>query len=263
MKKLANFKAQKNSTQQAIDYSVYVLSVREWIQYGTVGVALATIIAYVFYRSVIAFVILAIPAAILFPIYMRRSLLMSRRRRLASEFREGITVLASCLAAGYSMENAMKESELQLAELLGHDSIIVREFDQINSRVGVNTPIETCWQDFADRSGIDDIRNFVQVIKVAKRSGGALNGIIARSADTIGDKIQIKEEIITMTAAKRLEQKIMDVIPIAIVIYIDTTSPGFFNMMYSGILGRVIMSVCLAVYIAAIYISGRILEIEI
>ena len=263
MKKPVNLRTRKSSVQQAIDYSVYILSIREWIQYGAAGAALAGIIAYVFYRSVIAFVILAVPAAILFPVYMRRDLLMKRRRRLASEFREGITVLASCLAAGYSMENAMKESTEELAQLLGRDAIITQEFEQISSRVGVNTPIEVCWQDFADRSGIDDIRNFVQVIKVAKRSGGALNGIIARSADTIGDKIQIKEEIITMTAAKRLEQKIMNVIPIAIVVYIDTTSPGFFNMMYSGLLGRIIMTVCLAVYIAAIYISGRILEIEI
>ncbi len=227
------------------------------------GAAGAGIIAYVFYRSWIAFALLAIPAAVLFPMYKRRDLLYKRRRRLAVEFREGITVLASALAAGYSMENAMSESEGELRLLLGDDSIIVREFNSINSRINMNIPIEAGWQDFADRSGIDDIRNFVQVIKVAKRSGGELNAIIAHSANTIGDKIQIKEEIITMTAAKSFEQKIMTVIPVAIVLYIDFTSPGFFDWLYSGLAGRLIMTACLLVYLAAIAISARILRIEV
>jgi len=227
------------------------------------GIAGAGIIAYIFYRSWIAFVILAVPAAILFPQYKRRELLYKRRRRLAVEFREGITVLSSSLAAGYSMENAMAESEGELRLLFGDNSIIVQEFNAINSRINMNIPIEVGWQEFADRSGLDDIRNFVQVIKVAKRSGGELNAIIAHSANTIGDKIQIKEEIITMTAAKSFEQKIMTVIPIAIVLYIDFTSPGFFDWLYSCLAGRAIMTVCLLVYIAAIVLSAKILRIEI
>jgi len=245
------------------DYSVYKLSILEWIKYGALGIVIAGILSYIFYRSWIAFAVLAVPGVILFPIYERRVLLLNRRRRLASEFREGITILSSALFAGYSMENAMIESAAELRMLLGENSLIVPEFDYINHRVSTNIPIETAWQEFADRSSIDDIRNFVQVIKTAKRSGGELNSIIARSADTIGDKIQIKEEIVTMTAAKRFEQKIMDVIPIAIVLYIDLTSPGFFNTLYSGVAGRIIMSICLVVYIAAICLSQKILEIEI
>lgn len=245
------------------DYTVYELNAKEWIRYGLTGIALAAVAAYVFYRSIIVFVILAIPAAILYPIYKKKDLFQERKRRLTSEFREGITVLASSLAAGFSMENAMIESADELKLLLGSDSMIVREFNYINHRVSMNIPIETAWQEFADRTGMDDIRNFVQVIKVAKRSGGEINSIIMRTADTIGDKIQIKEEILTQTSAKRFEQKVMSIIPVAIVIYIDTTSPGFFSVMYEGTLGRVVMSLCLAAYIAAIMISNHILDIEV
>ena len=245
------------------DYTVYELNAKEWIRYGLTGIALAGIAAYVFYRNVIVFVVLAIPAAILYPLYKKKDLFLERKRRLSGEFREGITVLASSLAAGYSMENAMQESADELKLLLGADAMIVKEFNYINHRVSMNVPIETAWQEFADRTGIDDIRNFVQVIKVAKRSGGEINAIIMRTADTIGDKIQIKEEIITQTSAKLFEQKVMSVIPAAIVIYIDTTSPGFFSVMYEGLPGRMIMSVCLAAYIAAIMIARHILDIEV
>ena len=66
-----------------------------------------------------------------------------------------------------------------------------------------------------------------------------------------------------MTAARRLEQKVMNIVPVGIVIYIEITSPGFFDSMYTTFTGRVIMTACLAVYAAAIVIAGRILDIEV
>ena len=245
------------------DYTVYKLSTGEYIKYGLIGIALAGVAAYIFYRSAVVFVILAIPAAIFYPMYKKKDLYAERKRKLSSEFREGITVLASALSAGYSLENAMGESTDELKILYGDNALIVKEFEYIEHRVSMNIPIELAWQEFADRSGTDDIRNFVQVLKVAKRSGGELNTIIMRTADTIGDKIQIKEEILTQTSAKRFEQKIMSIIPVVIVIYIEITSPGFFDVMYEGIMGRIVMTACLAVYIAAIILSHKILEIEI
>ncbi len=219
-------------------------------------------IAYVFYRSLRVFLVL-LPLAVLHPVFRREELRGRRSKRLASEFREGITVLSSSIAAGFSFENAMKESETELRHLYGERSLIAAEFGYINHRVSMNVPIEKAWEEFALRSGSDDIRNFARVVRVAKRSGGELNSIIAHSADIIGDKIRIEDEILTMTAAKRLEQRIMNLVPVFIVVYIELSSPGFFDMMYSGLTGRVIMTGCLAVYLLAVRLSGKILSIEV
>lgn len=245
------------------DYTVYKLSTGEWVRYGLTGIVIAGIAAFVFYRNLIVFAILAAPAAILYPLYKKRDLYEERKRRLSSEFREAITVLASALSAGYSMENAMIETGEELKLIYDGNSMIVREFDYMNHRVKMNVPVETAWQEFAGRSGTDDIENFARVIRAAKRTGGELNSIIMRTADTIGDKIRIKEEILTQTAEKRLEQKVMSIIPIVIVLYIEVTSPGFFGVMYETAAGRIIMTVCLAAYIAAILIGQKILEIEV
>ena len=234
----------------------------ESVRYGLTGLLFAGVLAYVFYRSFVVFLLLS-PAGIIYPLYKKKDLKEKRKSKLLSEFREGITVLSSSLSAGYSFENAMKESESELRLLFGDKSLIVQEFETINHKVSVNVPIETAWTEFADRSDSEDIRNFVQVIRVAKRSGGELTSVIARTADTIGDKIRIEEEIKTITSAKRLEQTIMNFIPVFIVLYIDVTSPGFFDPLYTGVTGRVVMTACLIVYLLAIYLSKRILDIEI
>ena len=258
------FKRRKRGSIPAseTDYRVYELSLSERVRYGICGAAVAAVIAFIFYRSV-WMLILAVPLAAFYPEYRKKDLKNARDRKLAAEFREGITVLSSALGAGYSLENALEESESELRLLYGDGSMIVREFSGINHRRSMNIPVEIAWEEFGERSGSEDIRNFARVIRIAKRSGGELASIISRSADVIGDKIRIREEILTVTAAKRFEQSIMNLVPVFIVIYIEATSPGFFDTLYTTFFGRVIMTGCLAVYTGAVFLAKRILDIEI
>ena len=97
----------------------------------------------------------------------------------------------------------------------------------------------------------------------AKRSGGELVSIINHTSGVIRDKIQIQEEITTMTAAKQFEQKIMNLVPYCIVIYIEFSSPGFFRQMYGTAAGRVVMTGCLLIYCASCFLAFKILDIEL
>ena len=127
----------------------------------------------------------------------------------------------------------------------------------------MNVPVERAMDDFAERSGVEEIRNFARILRIAKRSGGALVSIMRHSCDTIGDKIQVKEEILTMTASRRFEQNIMNIAPLLVVVYIDFTNPGFFTVMYTTAVGRIVMTVCLAAYLFSVRLSMKILSIEL
>lgn len=171
--------------------------------------------------------------------------------------------MAASLSAGYSIENALAASVTELNMLYGSQGMLAAEFADMARQIGLNRTAEQAFENFAERSGIEEIRSFVQVLTVAKRSGGELVAIMSRTADSIRDKIQVHEEIRTMTASRRLEQRIMNLLPFFIIIYIDITSPGFFDLMYTTATGHLLMTGCLAIYIAAIWLSGRILDIGV
>jgi tight adherence protein B len=244
------------------DYRKYSLSPSEWLRYTLYGAAAAAAVAYVFYRNILAFLIF-IPFVIYYPFYKKKDLIPARKRKLLLQFREGLSVLSGALSAGYSMENALEESVHELKLLYGADAMIVREFEYMSHLVSMNIPIEKAMDEFAERSGLDDIRNFSRVLRIAKRSGGEIVPIIRHTADVIGDKVQVKEEILTLTASKRFEQNIMNLIPLIIVLYIDRTSPGFFTLMYTTIVGRIVMTGCLFSYLFALKLSWKILNIEV
>lgn len=245
-----------------INYNQYRLSFTEYIFYLGIGIGIDIAVSYIFYRSIFAFYILLI-WAFWFPFSRKKYLIIKRKKRLEVEFKEGILILASLLSAGYSLENALKESVEELRVIYDEKSLILMEFEYLSHLVYMNIPIEKAFEDFGERSAVEDVRNFARVLKIAKRSGGEVIEIINHTAGVINDKIKMKEEILTLTTAKRFEQRIMNIFPFVIVLYIDISSPGFFHTMYTTIIGKVMMTVCLLGYILALYLSAKILDIEV
>lgn len=244
------------------DYRVYRLSGWEWLRYGVQGLVVSGLGAYAFYRSWAAFACMAVPG-VLYPLYKRRALLKERKRQLTLQFKEGILVLSSFLNAGYSLENSFSMSVGELRLLYGSQAMITEEFSLVAAGVRMNRPPEAMLLDFGERSGLEDVEYFSQVLGAAKRSGGQMGEIISHTAGIIRDKIQVQEDIHTMVAARVFEQKLMNGLPVAMALYIDLTSPGFFNLMYTTWMGRTIMTVCLAVYVGAVILSQHFLDIQV
>ena len=174
-----------------------------------------------------------------------------------------MVILAASLSAGYAMENAMAVSLEELKLLYGPDGLIVQEFSGMVQQIRTNRNVEQVLLEFAGRSGLEDVQNLAEVLGIGKRTGGDLGSIMRHTAEVIRDKMQVKEEIMTLTASRQFEQKIMNMIPFFIVFYVEGTSPGFFDQMYRTGMGRGLMTLCLGLYLTAFWLSERILEIEV
>ncbi len=172
-------------------------------------------------------------------------------------------LLASSLSAGFSIENALATSVDELSLLYGNNGLMVKELSFMVQQIRTNRSIEQVLEDFSQRSGLEDVQNFTEVFSVAKRSSGDVGSIMRHTAEIIRDKMQVQEEIITMTASRQFEQKIMNLIPFFIVFYVENTSPGFFDQMYNTRMGRVLMAICLCVYLCSYLLAQKILAIEI
>lgn len=219
-------------------------------------------LSYTFYRSLPVFCLM-LPWSVAGIFLEQRNRLEKRRQKLSEEFKESMIILASSLAAGYSMENALRASVEELETLYGKEGLVAREFAYMVQQLQMNRPVEWLLADFAQRSGLEDIQSFADVFAVAKRSSGDLGSIMRHTAEVIRDKMQVREEIITLTASRQFEQKIMNMIPFFIVFYVESASPGFFGQMYGTGLGRILMSGCLVVYVTACVMAKRILAIKV
>lgn len=204
-----------------------------------------------------------LPLGFFYPLYEKYQKKKKRLLELAEQFKESMVILAASLSAGYAMENALAVSRDELILLYGEQGMITREFAYMVQQIRMNCPVEQVLAEFAERSGLEDVQNFAEVFVAAKRSGGDLSGIMRHTAEILRDKMQVKEEIYTLTASKQFEQKIMNLIPFFIVFYVEGSSPGFFAQMYGTGLGRMLMTGCLVLYLASYLLAWKILAIEV
>ena len=71
----------------------------------------------------------------------------------------------------------------------------------------------------------------------------------------------MRETIRLLSAAKKYEQDIMNMVPIGIIFYIRMTNPGYFDSLYHNLFGIIVMTAALFVYVGAYLLSEKILEI--
>lgn len=245
-----------------MNYDVYQLSAKEKLLFLAEVLMTGAVISYLFYHSVCAMV-LCIPLSLFLLRRKKKRLIRDRKSRLNEQFKDGILAVAAALKAGYSIENAFIEALKDLQLTYQKESDIVKEFQRININVKNNVVLEKLLMDFADRSHIEDIRDFTGVFAIAKRKGGDLNKIIQNAADIIREKAEVRMEIEILLTAKQFEQRIMSVVPVFIIFYVSVTSPHFFDVLYHNPAGNCIMSGCLAVYGFSIYLAEKITTIDV
>ena len=112
----------------------------------------------------------------------------------------------------------------------------------------------------AERLDIEEIREFADVLAIGKRGGGSIPEIIDATSRIISQKLQVAEELETLLANKTLEQKVMNAMPFAVVFYLEWSNPGYFDMLYEGYAGRLLMTGCLVAYLASYWFSRTILQ---
>ncbi len=185
-----------------------------------------------------------------------------KEREFEIQFRECIMAVATSLKAGYSLENAFAESVNDMKVMFGEKSSIVRELGWICRGIKNNRSIEAVLEGLSKRSGSGVVKDFADIINIAVLNGGNLIEIISSTANLMNRERQTMEEIADIISGKKMEGKIMSLIPFLMITYVQLGSPGYFDSFYHNISGILIMSVCLILYLLAIGTMEKILEVE-
>lgn len=241
------------------DYHRYCWKKGERLKAICFCIGVTGVLAYFFYRSLVAMIPLSAIGVSAFCLIGRQKA-EKAREDLAVQFRECILAVATFLQAGYSVENAFLECRQDMVLMYGEDVPICRELKFIERGLNINISLEELLTDMAERSACDDIAQFAQIFALAKRSGGNMAEIIRNSAGQIGSQIELRQEIQMLLGGKKMELTVMKVMPFGILLYIDMGNPGYFEPLYHNLLGIIIMSGCLATYLGAYLLGEHIMK---
>lgn len=243
-------------------YDTYIFSKEEKRKYFLMGLSISSALAFLFYKSIWA-VLLFSPFAFVFLQYKKKELVKKQKWEFNQQFRQGILCISSALNAGYSIENAFEEAIKDLRLMYPEESDIIQEFLWINQQLYLNETVENVLMELARRTRIEDVENFAEIFQTAKRTGGDLMKIIQQTGKNIGERIEIQREMETLVAAKKMEANVMTVVPLGIILYMWISSPGFLDCLYHNLLGIILMTAILLVYLVAYFMTRKITDIQL
>ena len=226
------------------------------------GIAIAVMFGRLFFDSWLAVGMIS-PIAIPWTLLQRKNESIRKCRQIGIQFKDAIFSVLTSLKAGFSIENSFLEARRDMDLLYGKNSDISFYLSKISKGLKNSVPLEKLIFGMGKETGNSDIQDFALVFAVAKRSGGNMTEIIDRTIGVISGKLEVEKEIDVLISAKRLEAKIMNMVPFFIIFYISITSPGFFDALYHNIFGIALMSVCMVIYCISYVLAEKIVNIRI
>lgn len=172
--------------------------------------------------------------------------------------------LSSALSVGKSVESGFRDC-LKDLEVIYPDpnTDIIVEISYILRGIGMNATTESMLQQFADRAHIEDIDNFVDVFVTCKRAGGDIIEVIRSTSNTIGEKIEIKQDIATSLSGQKFEFQFLMVMPVAMILLLSISAKDYMAPVFSGIIGRVVMTIAIGLFGVAYVVGSKIMKVEV
>lgn len=245
------------------DYDVYIMSAKEKVICILTAAAVLFALSYIFYRSLIFSGIISL-LALYYPKVKTKKLVEKRKKELNLQFKDMLYSISSSLSAGKSVESAFRDVLKDLEVLYPNpETSIIKEARYIIRKLDLNETIESALYDLARRTHLEDIENFAEVFQTCKRTGGNIVEVIRNAANLINDKIEIKQEISTMLAERKLEQRILNAFPIFIVVMMSISSEDYIAPIFNTVAGRLAMTVSVILLIIAYFVSRKIMDIKV
>lgn len=217
------------------------------------------LLAATFFQSVWGLIVV-IPVGYRYGKFLEKKQTDRKKHQLEIQFKDALQALTSSLQAGYSLEKGIEDACQICATIYGKESMICRLFGKLLWGQQLNVPMLQLLEELEKESQLEVVTSFTEVVKATRKYGGNLPDMLQQLTGVIEDRLTVKSEILTVTASVRYEAYIMDAVPIAIIWYMNVSSPSFLQILYLGIAGRCFMMVCMAVYCVTVIWQFQIME---
>lgn len=184
---------------------------------------------------------------------------IKRNRRLAvlgNQLPDAMNVICNALRAGLSFQTALKNVAEEMEEPIS------REFMRVYRETQLGMPLEASLNRLVERTKNQDLGLMCSAVVIQRQIGGNLAIILENISDTINQRIQLRGEIKTMTAAGTLSGYIVGGLPIVIIVLLMFVNPGYVDMFFTTESGRIMLIISVVLEVIGFSIVRKIVNIK-
>lgn len=195
-------------------------------------------------------------AAAVAPVAIDRKRNATRRTAIDGQLLDAVTAIASALRSGRSLGQALVTAADEADDPL---STILAATAQAAS---LGVPMDDALDRFADALGGSEVRLVSGVLKVHRRTGGALAASLDDVAKTLAARREAARELRSLTAQARLSAAILGLLPLGFFLFMSVVARRDIESAYRTSAGASAIGVGLALQGAAFVWIRRLLRVD-
>lgn len=231
-----------------------VLTGKEKLAFYTAGSVLIFLLAWLFFESLWLGVLMS-PILLFMENAVAEEVQQRKKQRWEESFSKFLEELDSHVRLGHSLESSTIDA-IRKSEAFQNEAWMIRELE-------MNVYVADVFQALAGKKEVESLTHFSGVLGSSLRSGGNLHELMQNSMIQIRKRIKMEEEIHSMLTKVKYESRILTLFVPFLLMYLKSLSPNFKQVMYHSLQGRLVMCVCLGIYLLAAYLCYYMTQAEI
>lgn len=186
-----------------------------------------------------------------------RFLTQRRIDRFTEVFPDALTMIARSLRAGHSFNTAVQLVANEVADPVGELFKAAHDQQSLGLRIieslsGLNDRIESL-----------DLRFFTTVVSINTEVGGNLSEILEKLAETIKERMRIRNQVRVFTAQGRMSGYVLGALPVITFAAFSILNPSYESVLVREPLGIYILCAAVVLQLVGFLVIRRIIKIKI
>lgn len=228
-----------------------------------IGFAAGFAVLFIFYRLIVVSIAGGVLVGVVYIFVAEQNAIQKRKSRLRVQFFDLLEAMSVAMRAGNPMLKALQSAREDLVMIYQESSDIIVELDVIILKFNNAVPLSKSFSDFAERSGLEDIESFASIYATIEGKSSRADEIIKETQQIIADKMEIEMEIDTMMTAAKSEVNIMLFMPLVILGVIGYAGAGFMDTIYTTLVGRIVATGGLVVFIISFILARKFSNVKV
>ena len=189
------------------------------------------------------------------PFMVQRSRL-KREQLFNKQLGDALTIMGNCMRAGYSFHQAMDSvaNEMQPP--------ISTEFARVVREINYGSSMETSLTNMVNRVNNKDLELLVAAVLTSTQVGANLSDLLDTIAETVTDRIRLREEINVMTAQGRMSGMVIGLLPVFILLYLMVVNPSYIMDFATTPIGQALLILSVVMEITGFIVINKIVDLK-
>ncbi|WP_219118085.1 type II secretion system F family protein [Janthinobacterium sp. UMAB-56] len=166
------------------------------------------------------------------PLLHLRRAQQQRLKRIEQQLPDALDLMGRAMRAGHAFPTALKMVGDEMPAPLGSEFRAV--FDEVNFGVAMSDALGN----LASRVPSTDLRYFVVAVLIQRETGGNLAELLGSISAIIRDRLKLLGQIRVLSAEGRMSAWILGLMPFAVALMMQLSSPDFLSLLYLDSAGR-------------------------